>query len=94
MTDELHYYYGDYEDEEYWEDEEETCPEGFAWDECCECVTRFGIEFCEFLCPFKAKDKEIRKKAIRFCYSEACDKILEEFIEAIKEAEKEEVEPC
>lgn len=39
--------YDDYEDEE-----EETCPEGYSMNECCCCITKFGIETCEFSCPF------------------------------------------
>ena len=49
---ELLYWY-----EEWWEEEDEledeTCPEGYTWDECCDCVHRLGVESCQFLCPFK-----------------------------------------
>lgn len=57
------------EEEEY---EEDVCPFGFTWDECCECVLRGGIEVCEFMCPFGGPFR-------RDCYDEKrCSKILEE----------------
>jgi len=46
----------------------QTCPLGFAEDECCCCILRFGIEDCELRCPFMNRSKE----AIRGCYSEDC----------------------
>jgi len=38
-----------FEDEDY--EDEETCPEGYTIDECCDCVIRVGIEYCD-CCPF------------------------------------------
>jgi hypothetical protein len=34
------------------EDERECCCEGFFEDEDCDAEYRFGIEHCEFMCPF------------------------------------------
>ena len=62
-------------EEEYLEeDEEPTCPYGYTWDECCGCVLRYGVETCEFSCPFT-------KKLPRPCYSKECDKLIEEKID-------------
>jgi len=40
-----------YRDEEE-EEEPETCPEGYTEDEDCDPEARYGIETCEFCCPF------------------------------------------
>lgn len=61
----------DEEEFEEWEDEE-LCPNGYTWDECCECVLRAGVETCEFLCPFGGVPRE--------CHRETCDRMLEKSI--------------
>ncbi|MFB0544062.1 MAG: hypothetical protein ACETVR_04700 [Candidatus Bathyarchaeia archaeon] len=45
----------EYFGEEEEEDIEEACPEGYGEDEDCRPENRRGIEFCEFLCPFKRR---------------------------------------
>jgi hypothetical protein len=48
------------EEEEYEECEEETtCAEGFTADEDCDSKTRYGIEYCEFCCPWHLLDTPI-----------------------------------
>ena len=71
------------EDFEDFEEEEETCPDGFTWDVCCGCVSRVGVEFCEFNCPFGSSDSPVP----RGCYTKDCDKMLDEMIEEMEEVE-------
>lgn len=40
------------EDFDDFEEDEESCPEGFTVDECCNCITKYGIETCDLDCPF------------------------------------------
>ena len=48
-------------DEECYEDE--TCSSGFFMDECCNCIERYGIETCEFMCPFGGLPRCGKKQA-------------------------------
>ena len=50
--------YVNHYDDDY---EEETCPEGFTWDEWCDPEERLGIEHCEFHCPFGRIDYVYKK---------------------------------
>jgi len=75
----------DYYSPEYDEGEEiETCCEGFnpcEFGECCDCIHRFGIEHCEFMCPFKGPPLP--------CFSRDCCDSDEEYEEIKKLYEKE-----
>jgi len=67
--------YADFYDEDY-EDEEEVCPEGYAFDECCNCIARYGVEECEFMCPFGGPPR---------CGEEQAKKCEKEFLKRMKE---------
>ena len=54
------------EEEEYEENEEETtCAEGFTADEDCDSKTRYGIEYCEFCCPWHLLDGPFKNNPIQ-----------------------------
>ena len=61
-----------YDIPDYWDDVEDdpdpTCSEGFGWDECCGCVLRYGVESCEWNCPFT-------ENLPRPCYTPECEKM-------------------
>jgi len=57
---------GEAESADYDNEDEVFCPEGFCWDECCECIFRGGIEHCEFCCPFGGVP--------RYCHTSECER--------------------
>jgi len=50
-----------------WEDEEKLCPEGFSEEEDCGAPWRFGIETCEFLCPFRRLNYLLELESCYYC---------------------------
>jgi hypothetical protein len=51
--------YYDYEDQEY-----TVCAEGFSVDEDCDPKTRYGIEYCEFCCPWRLLDTPVENNPV------------------------------